>query len=126
MCIRDRCSIDFNPEDGTFGETIDTLVNAAAMTKSISFPRDVYKRQDLNRYVCSTYIPAYHPFLIYMDELPDWDVKDRLTALACRVSSRPHWVRGFHTWMLGLASQWMGAVSYTHLDVYKRQYNRWF
>ncbi len=35
--------------------------------------------------------------------------QDRLTALACRVSSRPHWVRGFHTWMLGLASQWMGV-----------------
>ena len=65
--------------------------------------------KDLNRYVYSTYIPAYHPFLLYMDELPDWDGKDRLTALACRVSSRPHWVRGFHTWMLGLASQWMGV-----------------
>lgn len=64
--------------------------------------------KDLNRYVYSTFIPAYHPFLLYMDELPDWDGKDRLTALACRVSSRPHWVRGFHTWMLGLASQWMG------------------
>ena len=37
--------------------------------------------KDLNRYVYSTYIPAYHP----------------------------HWVRGFHTWMLGLASQWMGV-----------------
>ena len=49
--------------------------------------------KDLNRYVYSTYIPAYHPFLLYMDELPDWDGKDRLTALACRVSSRPHWVR---------------------------------
>lgn len=43
--------------------------------------------KDLNRYVYSTYIPAYHPFLLYMDELPDWDGKDRLTALACRVSS---------------------------------------
>ena len=65
--------------------------------------------KDLNRYVYSTYIPAYHPFLLYMDELPDWDGKDRLAALASRVSSRPHWVRGFHTWMLGLASQWMGV-----------------
>ena len=25
--------------------------------------------KDLNRYVYSTYIPAYHPFLLYMDEL---------------------------------------------------------
>jgi len=36
--------------------------------------------KDLNRYVYSTYIPAYHPFLLYMDELPDWDGKDRLAA----------------------------------------------
>ena len=64
--------------------------------------------KDLNRYVYSSYVPAYHPFRLYMDELPAWDGKERLAALACRVSSRPYWVRGFHTWMLGLASQWMG------------------
>ncbi len=34
--------------------------------------------KDLSRYVYSTYIPAYHPFQLYMDELPDWDGKDRL------------------------------------------------
>ncbi len=66
--------------------------------------------KDLNRYIYSTYIPAYHPFHLYMDELPGWDGKDRLTELACRVSSRPHWVKGFHTWMLGLAAQWMGVT----------------
>ena len=27
--------------------------------------------KDLSRYVYSTYIPAYHPFQLYMDELPD-------------------------------------------------------
>ena len=32
------CSIDFNPEDGTFGEKIDTLVNAAAMKKKHLLP----------------------------------------------------------------------------------------
>lgn len=35
----DLCSISFNPEDGTFGSNVDTLVHAAAMDKSISFPR---------------------------------------------------------------------------------------
>lgn len=38
------CSIDFNPEDGTFGETIDTLVNAAAMKKA-SLPEALVRRR---------------------------------------------------------------------------------
>ena len=63
--------------------------------------------KDLSRYVYSSYIASYHPFHLYMDELPAWDGRDRLTALALRVSCRPLWVQGFHTWMLGLASQWM-------------------
>ncbi|WP_346854814.1 hypothetical protein [uncultured Draconibacterium sp.] len=33
------CSIAFHPEDGTFGNKIDTLFNAAAIGKSITFPR---------------------------------------------------------------------------------------
>ena len=73
--------------------------------------------KDLSRYVYSSYIPSYHPFHLYMEELPAWDGHDRLTALAQRVSCRPLWVQGFHTWMLGLASQWMNPVSYTHLTL---------
>ena len=33
------CRIDFNPEDGTFGETVDTLYNARTTKMSVSFPR---------------------------------------------------------------------------------------
>ncbi len=33
------CSIEFRPEDGTFGEIVDTLVNARISGKSVSFPR---------------------------------------------------------------------------------------
>jgi len=33
------CSIEFHPENGTFGDKIDTLFNAAAIGKSITFPR---------------------------------------------------------------------------------------
>ena len=32
------CSIDFDPSAGTFGSRIDTLVNAEALGKSVSFP----------------------------------------------------------------------------------------
>lgn len=33
------CSIDFDPETGTFDNVVDTLFNAAAIKKSITFPR---------------------------------------------------------------------------------------
>lgn len=33
------CSISFNPDNGTFGNKIDTLFNAAALQKSVTFPR---------------------------------------------------------------------------------------
>jgi len=33
------CSIQFSPEDGTFGASVDTLVNARSIGKSVSFPR---------------------------------------------------------------------------------------
>lgn len=33
------CSISFNPDNGTFGQRIDTLFNATAINKSVTFPR---------------------------------------------------------------------------------------
>ena len=42
--------------------------------------------KDISRYLYSTCVPAYHPFLLYMDELPAWDGADRLEALAAGVS----------------------------------------
>ena len=33
------CSISFNPDNGTFGDRIDTLYNASAQQKSVTFPR---------------------------------------------------------------------------------------
>ena len=33
------CRVDFNPEDCSFGTTVDTLYNAAADGRSVSFPR---------------------------------------------------------------------------------------
>ena len=40
--------------------------------------------KDISRYLYSTCVPAYHPFLLYMDELPAWDGVERLEALARR------------------------------------------
>ena len=64
--------------------------------------------RDLARYVHSTLVEAYHPFELYLQELPAWDGTDRLADLASRVSSDAYWVKYFHRWMLALVAQWMG------------------
>lgn len=64
--------------------------------------------RDLNRYIYSTRVQPYHPFRLYMDELPRWDGEDRLTELAVRVSDNPVWINGFRIWMRAMAAQWMG------------------
>lgn len=66
--------------------------------------------KDVCRYIYSTRICEYHPFRLYMDELPRWDGIDRIQALALRVSDLPLWMTGFHTWLLGLAAQWSGKT----------------
>ncbi|WP_455609593.1 VapE domain-containing protein [Bacteroides rodentium] len=63
--------------------------------------------RDVQRFVNSKRIAAYHPFTNYMEELPTWDGKDRVTELAARVSDSPVWLQGFHRWMLGVTAQWM-------------------
>ena len=64
--------------------------------------------RDLARYVHSTLVEAYHPFELYVRELPEWDGKDRLVDLASRVSAEDYWVKHFHRWMLALMARWMG------------------
>ena len=49
--------------------------------------------KDLSRYIYSTCIPEYHPFRLYMEELPGWDGTDRLEALAQRVSDHQLWIK---------------------------------
>ena len=66
--------------------------------------------RDLLRCVYSTRIAEYHPFKLYLDELPAWDGTDRLEALAQRVSANGLWKKEFHTWMLGMTAQWLGIT----------------
>ena len=61
--------------------------------------------KDVNRFIYSTQIGSYHPFLLYMQELPLWDGTDRMTDLAQRVSTDDYWIRSFHRWMLAMVAQ---------------------
>ena len=71
--------------------------------------------KDVNRFIYSTQTGSYHPFLLYMQELPLWDGTDRLTDLAQRVSTDNYWIRSFHRWMLAMVAQWMGLDN-THAN----------
>jgi len=63
---------------------------------------------DIRRHVDSTFVADFHPMKGYLESLPKWDGKDRVTPLAERVSKSEFWVRHFHTWMRGLTAQWLG------------------
>ena len=47
--------------------------------------------RDVARYIHSTLVEDYHPFTLYIQELPERDGEDRLTDLAQRVSSEEYW-----------------------------------
>ena len=63
--------------------------------------------RDVKRYIESEHVPAYHPFALYFERLPEWDGKDRVTDLAGRVSDSPLWISNFHRWMLASTARWM-------------------
>lgn len=61
------CRIAFDPVNGAFGNKIDTLVNARAMGKSISFPRPSYD----GKYIMYT-LADYGNFSIWHREADLW------------------------------------------------------
>ena len=69
--------------------------------------------RDVKRYVESAHVPAYHPFIHYFDNLPEWDGRDRVSELARRVSDDGLWINSFHRWMLACTAQWMGKEAYS-------------
>ena len=57
------CRIDFDPTTGKFGSRIDTIVDAKAQRKSVSFPRPSYD----GRFLCYT-LADYGQFSIWHHE----------------------------------------------------------
>lgn len=63
----DLCSIAFDPENGTFGDTVDTLVAAAATGRSVSFPRPSFD----GRFLMYT-VSAFGNFTIWHNDADLW------------------------------------------------------
>lgn len=65
--------------------------------------------------VLSDKVEDYHPFHLYMEELPEWDGTDRVTPLLARVSDDELWMKGGRYWLRALTAQWMG-LERTHAN----------
>ena len=67
---------------------------------------DLWDR-DVKRYVYSNKIPLFNPLDDYLDNLPAWDGKDHIRALADTVPTASKlWSDHFYLWFLGLVAQW--------------------
>ena len=70
--------------------------------------------KDIARFIDSPRIEKYDPVNDYLDHLPRWDGRDRVSELAARVHcDSEHWHRFFHTWMLGMVAHWKGLTNLT-------------
>lgn len=109
------CSIDFDPDRGTFGDRVDTLVNAVAMGKSVSFPRPSYD----GRYLMFT-LSNYGNFPIWHEEADLWllDLADHSLRPLSEVNSEE--AEGSHNWSSN--SHWFVFSSSREDGLYTRLY----
>lgn len=64
--------------------------------------------KDIDRYVNSDRISVYHPIDSFLENLPAWDGKEHIRALAGRVPcDNPVWSDLFYRWFLSMVAHWM-------------------
>ncbi|ADV42259.1 PD40 domain-containing protein [Bacteroides helcogenes] len=109
------CSIEFNSQDGTFGEQVDTLVNAEVVKKSISFPRPSYD----GKYIMFT-LSDYGNFSIWHKEADLWllNLQDGSMRPMKNVNSDD--TESFHNWSSN--SRWFVFGSRRGDGLYTRLY----
>lgn len=109
------CRIDFNPETGTFGDSIETVVDAVAQGKSVSFPRPSYD----GRYICYT-LSDYGQFSIWHHEA-DLYMLDLTTKKSTAMdNANSDDTESFHNWSTN--SRWMVFSSRRDDGLFTRPY----
>jgi Tol biopolymer transport system component len=109
------CRIGFDPGTGTFGDLIETVIDAEAMHKSVSFPRPSYD----GRFLCYT-LSDYGQFSIWHHEADLW-LMDLATG-----ESRPMTgansgdTESFHNWSTN--SRWLVLSSRRDDGLFTRPY----
>ena len=70
--------------------------------------------KDIRRYVESNDIEPYDPISDYLERLPRWDGRDRVTSLAHRIQTTyADWPHLFHIWMRSMVAMWQGKGQLT-------------
>jgi len=109
------CRIDFNPETGTFGDSIETVIDAVAQGKSVSFPRPSYD----GRYICYT-LSDYGQFSIWHHEA-DLYMLDLTTKRSTAMNNaNSDDTESFHNWSKN--SRWMVFSSRRDDGLFTRPY----
>ena len=114
--LYDLCRIRFNPGDGTFGSTVDTLFKASVMHKSATWPRPSYD----GRHLLFT-LADYGYFAIWHPESDQWilDLKTLEARPTSEINSND--ADSFHNWSSN--SHWVVFTSrrldglYSHLYI---------
>ena len=109
------CKIDFDPETGKFGEKVDTIFNAVAMGKSLTWPRPSYD----GKYMMFTLLD-YGYFSVWHKESDQW-LLDLQTGEARELKEiNSDMSDSYHNWSLN--SHWVVFTSRRDDGLYTRLY----
>jgi Tol biopolymer transport system component len=109
------CRIAFDPQTGRFGDRVDTLFNAVAMGKSLTWPRPSYD----GRYIMFT-LMDYGYFSIWHNESDQW-LLDLQTGEAREMKEiNSDKADSYHNWNVN--SHWMVFTSRRDDGLYTRLY----
>ena len=107
--------IDFGPSTGRFGDRIETVIDAVAQQKSISFPRPSYD----GRFLCYT-LSNYGQFSIWHHEADLW-LLDLSTGESCPTTAANSGdTESFHNWSTN--SRWLVLSSRRDDGLFTRPY----
>ncbi|MBR0259782.1 MAG: PD40 domain-containing protein [Prevotella sp.] len=109
------CRIDFDPATGTFGDHIDTIIDAASQGKSISFPRPSYD----GRFLCYT-LSDYGQFSIWHHEADLWLLDLNKAAASPMTGANSDDTESFHNWSSN--SRWLVLSSRRDDGLFTRPY----
>ena len=109
------CRIDFDPTSGNFGNQIETIVDAKALNKSVSFPRPSYN----GRFLCYT-LSDYGQFSIWHHEA-DLYLLDLSTGQSRPMTeANSEDTESFHNWSTN--SRWIVLSSRRDDGLFTRPY----
>ena len=109
------CKISFDPGTGKFGEQVDTLFNAVAMGKSLTWPRPSYD----GKYILFT-LMDYGYFSIWHNESDQW-LLDLQTGEAREIKEiNSDKADSYHNWNVN--SHWIVFTSRRDDGLYSRLY----